>query len=193
MKRALILMFLATATPAAAQLPYQQHEAEARRLLAPCPASDRAETQACQHLQMTFVKLYVVAFTGDFYAIVAIAAKLQADHTTPGLAPNQVEACAWWTLLSLTTGHNPDYDAQAARQCGDLAESDRTAAEARLRAIAASINPDAAPPPGWTPKIASAPPPPSVKSVKRECLDSTVCPLGQDCPKFVPPPGCPKF
>jgi hypothetical protein len=101
----------------------------------------------------------------------------------PGGSPSPVQACAWSSLLALTTGKNPNYVAWADRECSRLSASNQTAARQRLRAIAQSLDLDAAPPKGWHPVIAGLLPdqvPAALRpdpSIDTRCLDSTVCPL----------------
>ncbi|HQU16669.1 MAG TPA: hypothetical protein PLO69_11280 [Gammaproteobacteria bacterium] len=137
---------------------YQIHAAEARHFLGNCSYAKPAFQPACRQNQIGFMQLYTKAYSGDFGAMVATASAFsppQSDYIAqawaPGVPPNPVEACAWWHLLSLTTGHNPDYDRAAAENCDHLHPAARAAAAARERAIAVALTPVASPPEGWRP------------------------------------------
>ena len=104
--------------PAGGPILYIQHETEARRFLRECNQKRSADRQECLRLQRTFVIVYVGSFTGGFFQIVTLAAALSSPtsrnymkQVAPAVRPDPIESCAWWTLLSLTTAHNPEYDA----------------------------------------------------------------------------------
>ena len=143
--------------PAGGPILYIQHETEARRFLRDCNQKRPGDRQECLRLQRTFVIVYVGSFTGGFFQIVTLAAALSSPtsrnymkQVAPAVRPDPIESCAWWKLLSLTTAHNPAYDATYHRNC-DLLSGDSI--QTRFRQIAPQLGDQSKPPPDWDPKI----------------------------------------
>ena len=162
MKLAVILaLSLSYAFPAHSQAAtWQEHEADARSFLSPCPMAGKKPDTACVDGQKTFIHTYVWAMAHDAIAISVMPQAFDPQKTEDErrnfnnvVPPDSVQACAWAYFIYYFTERDPKVKPGFVRHCHPLDRADFQQAADRMKEIANSMDDDARPPANWKPRI----------------------------------------
>lgn len=129
------------------------------------------------------------------------------DYIHLGSPTNLVEACAWRMLVLIRDQKpfsQPGNQEMLRYALSKLSGVEQAFCKDRAQALDQElrVSPALTPPVDWYPRLpGDKPAKPGARHADRDlittvppdpaCLDRTACAIGQDCPPFVPPPGCP--
>ena len=162
MKLSLVLALgVCYAWPAASQAAtWQEHEADARGFLSPCPMAGKKPDTACVDGQKTFIYTYVWAMAHDAIAISVMPQAFDPQKSADErrlfnnvVPPDSIQACAWAYFIYNVTDRDPKVKPAFVRHCHPLDRTDFQQAGARMKEIASSMDGEAKPPANWKPRI----------------------------------------
>lgn len=192
MKAAFILaLSLSYAAPAFSQPANKAALIEARQFLTHCPAASDKLRSLCLVNQHNFLDNYVLAKTGNPMWMTDIAIRLDPDPGSGdaiGIRRDKRQACAWIIAAGESTTESTRLAATRERfvaRCSQSTPNETRAMGERAEALLYQLRTA----PAVAPKEEEVP----LTAAETRCLDRTACGLDDDCPKFVPPPGCPRF
>jgi hypothetical protein len=192
-RAAVIILFTAAIwSQAAVAQTKQAWRTEAQSYFQSCDGYRGSGTELCKLGQSQFMENYQDAYLGRLESWRNIAFFLTPsgdDVKKYGIRPNQQLACRWRmsVLFSASDDLWQTDNFRANDQCNMLTPADFATAVAQARSFVKGVHV----------VLEDDPKAPWNKDspiVDKRCLDSRVQPLGApDLPRFVPPPGCPRF